>query len=259
MTWAAGALPNRALLSVTLTPGTRCREEGMALRGGQCITGSPTSATGKNRTPEGEVEVAGVEPASWSVDQEPLQVYPPVSTSAKSVGGGVPLPAKACFSFPARAQAHARVSPGLLQAPPDARDHAPETRGRYYAASAKSALLAVFLLPFLGDWRSTCSPGPNRPQSRPLHPLARSSVGRSSGARQQPAGLRKGRRRSPTATRRVAEGPLRTGAVVAVPYLMRNSRSSSRFWSLFRMSSRLSKSFFPRAIPSSHFTIPRLR
>ena len=26
-------------------------------------------------------------------------------------------------------------------------------------------------LPFLGDWRSTCSPWPNRPQSRPLHPL----------------------------------------------------------------------------------------
>jgi len=42
-------------------------------------------------------------------------------------------------------------------------------------------------------------------------------------------------------------------------YLMRNSLSISLFWSLFRMSSRLSKSFFPRAIPSSHFTIPRRR
>jgi hypothetical protein len=38
-----------------------------------------------------EMEVAGVEPASWSVDQEPLQVYPPVSPSAVSLGGGVPL------------------------------------------------------------------------------------------------------------------------------------------------------------------------
>jgi hypothetical protein len=118
------------------------------------------------------MEVAGVEPASWSVDQEPLQVYPPVGTSAVSLGGGAPLPAKACFSVPARVQARARVSPGLLQAPPDVRDHALETRGRNYAASAKSALLAVLFLPFLGDWRSTCSPGPKRPQSRPLHPPA---------------------------------------------------------------------------------------
>ena len=136
------------------------------------------------------MEVAGVEPASWSVDQEPLQVYPPVRTSAVSLGGGVPLPAKACFSVPARVQARARVSPGLLQAPPDVRDHALETRGRNYAASAKSALLAVLFLPFLGDWRSTCSPGPKRPQSRPLHPRARHTVTRE--ARQQREALRKG-------------------------------------------------------------------
>lgn len=76
------------------------------------------------------MEVAGVEPASWSVDQEPLQVYPPVQSSAGSVGGGNPLPARACFDVPNRSQAHGQVSPGLLQAPLDARYHAPGTRRR---------------------------------------------------------------------------------------------------------------------------------
>jgi len=42
-------------------------------------------------------------------------------------------------------------------------------------------------------------------------------------------------------------------------HLILNSRSSSLFWSLFLMSSRLSKSFFPLAMPSSHFIMPLLR
>ena len=74
--------------------------------------------------------MAGVEPASWSVSQEHLQVYPRVEASAVSVGGGVPLIARACFVFPSRPQACGQVSPGLLQAPPDARYHAPGTRRR---------------------------------------------------------------------------------------------------------------------------------
>jgi len=76
------------------------------------------------------MEVAGVEPASWSVDQEPLQVYPPVRASAMSLGGGIPLNAKSCFGVPSRPQADGQVSPGLLQAPLDARYHAPGTRRR---------------------------------------------------------------------------------------------------------------------------------
>jgi len=42
-------------------------------------------------------------------------------------------------------------------------------------------------------------------------------------------------------------------------YFTLNSRSNSLFWSLLRISSRLSKSFLPFAMPSSHFTYPRLR
>jgi len=64
------------------------------------------------------------------------------------LGGGIPLPARACLIFPARVQTRTRVSPGLLQAPSDARDHAPKTRGRYYAARANSALLAVVFCHF---------------------------------------------------------------------------------------------------------------
>ena len=76
------------------------------------------------------MEVAGVEPASWSVNQEPLQVYPRIKTSVRSVGGGIPLLAKARFNVPVRPQACGQVRTGLLQAPPDARYHAPGTRRR---------------------------------------------------------------------------------------------------------------------------------
>ncbi len=39
-----------------------------------------------------------------------------------------------------------------------------------YAASANSGLLAVIIVPLLGDWRSTCNPWSTKPQSKPVHP-----------------------------------------------------------------------------------------
>src|SRR5271157_1284411 len=57
-----------------------------------------------------------------------------------------------------------------------------------------------------------------------------------------------------------AGGPWRRRANYGLEfYFTLNSRSNSLFWSLLRMSSRLSKSFFPFAMPSSHFTYPYLR
>jgi hypothetical protein len=162
---------------------------------------------------------------------------------------------KPAFNVPARPQAVAQVNPDLRRTYRSLGAALPEVRRRLRQRE-RNLRWQLKLLPLLGvvalHLQLMIEPTPVETVAPPST-FALANVRSPTATRGASCG--RAVLRSPTATRGASCGR----AVLLLPYRSLKSRSISRRISRRLMSSRLSKSFVPFAMASSHLTSPRLR